>query len=357
MPERSKIRWSELKVGIVAVAAMIVLAVLIFLLTGSRSFFERNETVRTYMADAAGMTESTPVRLNGILVGAVQNIRLSGSKDQKRAVEFELQIQGKYMRDIPEDSTASITAANLLGNKFIDITKGQSATPVKDGEELKSLQTQDIPELMAQSANLISTLQDISHRTNSMLTDIDAGKGNLGKLLRDDELYKRLNGIASEGQQLLEDVRNGKGTLSKLIYDDSLYQELRAPIKRIDAMLADLQQGQGTAGKMLKDPQVYDDARATLAEMRRLTQDLNAGQGTAGKLLKDEQLYKQFTALTAKLDNVVERMNSGQGTVGQLLVNPQLYDAMNGTMHEFQSLAKDVRANPKKFLSVKLAIF
>ena len=357
MPERAKIRWSELKIGIVAFVSMVILAVLIFLLTGSRAIFQRNESVRTYMADAAGMTESTPVRLNGILVGAVQNIRLSGSKDPKRAVEFELQIQGKYMKDIPEDSTAAITAANLLGNKFIDITKGQSTTPVKPGGELRSLQTQDIPELMAQSANLIATLQDIAKRTDSMLSDIDAGKGNLGKLLRDQELYDRLNGIASEGQQLLADVRNGKGTLSKLLYDDTLYQEIQAPLKRIDAMLADLQQGQGTAGKLLKDPRVYDDARETLAQMRTLVQDLNAGKGTAGKLLKDDQLYKQFTALTARLDTTVDRINSGQGTIGQLLVNQQLYDNLNGASRQLHLLMQDFRANPKKFLRIKLSIF
>ncbi|HVN07317.1 MAG TPA: MlaD family protein, partial [Bryobacteraceae bacterium] len=336
MPERRKVRWSELKVGVIAFTAMVILAVLIFLLTGSRSIFEHNETLRTYMADAAGMTASTPVRLNGILVGAVQNIRLSGSKDPKRAVEFELSIQERFMRQIPEDSTAAISAANLLGNKFIDITKGQSATPMRSGSELRSLQTQDIPELMAQSANLIATLQDISKRADAMLTDIDAGKGNLGKLLRDDELYKRLNNIAGEGQQLLADVRNGKGTLSKLIYDDSLYQEIREPIKRIDAMLADLQQGQGTAGKLLKDPQVYDEAQQTLAEMRLLAKELNEGKGTAGKLLKDDQLYKQFTELAGKLDTTIERINSGQGTVGQLLVNPQLYENLNSAMSQFR---------------------
>src|SRR5580704_15762118 len=357
MAELSKVRWSQLKVGVVAFAAMVILAVLIFLLTGNKNIFERDETVRTYMADGAGMIESTPVRLNGILVGAVQGIRLSGSKDPKRAVEFKLTIQERYMREIPEDSTAAVTAGNLLGSKFIDITKGQSATPIKPGAELRSLQTQDIPELMAQSANLIQTLQDISKRADAMLADIDAGKGNLGKLLRDDELYKRLNGIAAEGQQLVADVRNGKGTLSKLIYDDSLYQDVRAPIKRIDQMLDDLQQGHGTAGKLLKDPQVYDEAQQTLAEMRKLTQELNAGKGTAGKLLKDEQLYKQFTELTAKLDTTIDRINSGQGTVGQLMVNPQLYDAMNGAMHEFQGLAKDIRANPKKFLTIRLKIF
>ena len=85
------------------------------------------------------------------------------------------------MKDIPEDSTAAVTAANLLGSKFIDITKGASATPVKPGGELRSLQTQDIPELMAQSANLINTLQDISKRTDAMLADIDAGQRQPGQ--------------------------------------------------------------------------------------------------------------------------------------------------------------------------------
>jgi phospholipid/cholesterol/gamma-HCH transport system substrate-binding protein len=357
MPERSKIRWSQLRVGILASAAMAILAVLIFLLTGSRGLFQHNEMVRTYMDDASGMAESAPVRLNGILVGTVQRIRISGSKDPNRAVEFVMAIQEKFMQEIPEDSTTEISAANLLGDKFINITKGRSATPVKPGGELRSLQAQDIPELMAQSANLLATLQDISKRTDEMLADIDAGKGNIGKLLKDEELYKRLNGIAAEGQQLLADIRTGQGTLSKLLYDDSLYQEIRSPIKRIDAMLADLQQGQGTAGKLLKDPAIYDDARQTLAEMRRLVQELNAGKGTAGKLLKDEQLYQQFNQLAAKLDRTLERIDSGQGTLGQLLVNPQLYESMKGAMREFQSLAKDMRANPKKFLRLKLAIF
>jgi len=355
--DRSKIRWSQLKVGVIAFSAVIILALLIFLLTGSRGIFEHNETIRTYLDDAAGIAESTPVRLNGILVGAVQAVSLSGSKDPKRAVQFEMAIEGKFLKEIPEDSTAEISAANLLGDKFVNITKGRSANPVKPGAEIRSLVGQDIPELMAQSANLLDTLQDISKRADAILADVDAGKGNLGKLLRDEELYNRLDGIALEGQQLLADVRNGKGTLSKLLYDDALYEEVRAPIKRIDAMLADLQQGNGTAGKLLKDPQLYDAAQQTIAEMRRLTQELNAGKGTAGKLLKDEKLYDQLNALAAKLDTTIDHINAGQGTVGQLLINPQLYEAMNGAMREFQSLAKDIRANPKKFLRIKLAIF
>jgi phospholipid/cholesterol/gamma-HCH transport system substrate-binding protein len=50
-------------------------------------------------------------------------------------------------------------------------------------------------------------------------------------------------------------------------------------------------------------------------------------------------------------------VNSGQGTLGQLVVNPQLYETLNGATGQLQQLLKDMRANPKKFLRIKLAIF
>jgi phospholipid/cholesterol/gamma-HCH transport system substrate-binding protein len=53
----------------------------------------------------------------------------------------------------------------------------------------------------------------------------------------------------------------------------------------------------------------------------------------------------------------MDKINAGQGTMGQFLVNPQLYQSLEGTTREFQSLAKDMRANPKKFLSIRLTLF
>ena len=51
---------------------------------------------------------------------------------------------------------------------------------------------------------------------------------------------------------------------------------------------------------------------------------------------------------------MMDRINSGQGTFGQLMVNPQLSEALAGTTREFQELAKGLRANPGKFIALKL---
>jgi phospholipid/cholesterol/gamma-HCH transport system substrate-binding protein len=309
------------------------------------------------MDDASGMAEGTPVRLNGFSVGTLDKIELTKSPEPKRSVEFVMRVRENFLQQIPVDSVAGISAANLLGDKFINITKGRASQVVKDGAEIKSLDSQDIPELMAQSANLLQTFQTIVNRLDSLLAGIEQGKGNIGKLLKDEELYNRLNGIASEGQNLLSDIRHGNGTFSKLIYDDALYQELRSPIKRVDALLADLQAGNGSAGKLLKDPALYDEAKASLAEIRGLLGDLNAGKGTAGKLLKDDALHKRLEELVAKFNGTIDKINSGQGTLGQMLANPALYDSLTGATREFQSLAKDMRSNPKKFLAIRLTLF
>jgi phospholipid/cholesterol/gamma-HCH transport system substrate-binding protein len=346
-----------LKVGLVALAAMAIAVTLIFLLTSSKGILHRNVPLRTYMDDASAMQDGTPVRLNGITIGYLESLRLTDSPDPKRAVEFNLMVDERNLPDIPVDSHTGIAAANLLGDKFINITKGSSKQHVRPGDELQSLQAQDIPQLMAQMAGVLQSFQGIVVRVDGLLAGVEQGKGNLGLFLKDRELYDRLNGIGAEAQQLLSDVRTGRGTLSKLIYDDELLQDLHKPLNRIDAILADLQKGEGTAGKLLKDPAFYDEARQSLTQIRSLLTDLNAGKGTAGKLLKDEALHRQVGELLAKVNTTMDKLNGGQGTLGQLLVNPQLYQELNGLTGELQGLAKDIHTNPKKFLRIKLGLF
>ena len=365
MPDPKKVSWAQLRIGIMAAVAIGILAVLIFLLTGSGDIFSSNATLYTYMDDSAAMSPSTPVRLNGISVGEIKDIQFSGLKDKGKIVVIQMKVRSKMLSQIPQDSVAGVDAANLLGDKFINITKGKSAVAIKDGGTLTSLEVQDIPQLMSRAGDVLGGFQVVVNRFNSILGDIDAGRGNLGKLIKDEKLYDEVTAAVVEAKSLIEKISTGKGTLGRLLNDDELYQTIQAPIKRLDSMLADMQAGQGTAGKILKDPALYDETRQAMADIRRMVDvdlrkivdDLNAGKGTAGKLLKDEELYQRLMQFAANLNNSIDKLNAGQGTLGQLLVNAQLYDSLNGATREAQSLIKDIRANPKKFLHIKLGLF
>ena len=357
MADRTKVRWSQLRVGVIALIAMAIAAVFIILLTSKQGLFIPYALLRTHMSDASGLQEGTPVRLNGITVGYLDKLRLTNSSDPHRVVEFDMQVREVYLNDIPVDSVVGIAASNLVGDKFINITKGQLSQHVKPGEELTSMQTKDIPELMAGMANLLTSFQVIVNRVDKMLVGVEQGKGTLGKFLNDPSLYNETVGIAAEAQQLLTDARKGGGTISKLLYDPSLYNDLQSPIKRMNAILGELQSGKGTAGKLMRDPALYDEATGIGKQIRDLLADLQSAKGTAGKLIEDDQISRRLTALIDKLNATIDRINSGQGTAGQFLDNPQLYEAVTGATREFQGLAKDIRTNPKKFLRIKLALF
>jgi phospholipid/cholesterol/gamma-HCH transport system substrate-binding protein len=365
MPDPKKVSWAQLKVGIIAVVGMLILGVLIFLLSGSGSLFSSNASLYTYMDDSASMAPSTPVHLNGITVGKIDKIDFSGLKEKGKIVVVTMKVKSSLLAQIPEDSVAGVDASNLLGDKYINITKGKSAAPVKDGATLKSSETADIPEMMKRAGDILGSFQLIVNRLDVVLGEIESGKGTIGKFVKDPELYNQLTDAAKEVNHLVNTLTTGKGTLARLMNDDELYQEIRSPIKRIDGMLADLQQGQGTAGKLLKDPALFDETHKTIADLHRLidvdlrkiVDDLNAGKGTAGKLLKDEELYRRLNLLVNNLNGTIDKLNSGQGTIGQLLVNAQLYESLNGVAREAQGLIKDIHANPKKFLRIKLGLF
>lgn len=340
-----------------AIAAMTILGVLIFLLTGEKNIFARSAVLYTYMSDSAALTTGAAVRLNGIYIGKIVAVELSGSADPNRVVRIAMSVQRDKLPSIPVDSQAGISAENVLGTKYINIKKGTSPRTIQPGGEVRSLDVQEFEELVRQGYNTLASINSTLRRIDNLVSQVEAGKGTVGKLLTDEELHRRLLGAVTEVHKVTETVSAGKGTLGRLLYDEGLYDRMLAAVQRVETLVADVQQGQGTAGRLLRDPALYDDARAAIAEFRQVAADLNAGKGTAGRLLKDETAYRQIQDLLAKLDGMFERINAGQGTMGQLLVNPQLYESLHGATSELRSLIQDVRANPKKFLRIKLALF
>ncbi len=357
MAIQNRATWARLKVGILAIFAMTILAVLIFLITGQTNIFEHQVVIYTHMADAAALTNGAPVNLDGIPIGKVKSIRLSGSKDPMQLVRIDMQLPEHVLRDIPSDSLASISAANVLGTKYINIKSGKSTTTVMADQELPSVNTGEIQDLVQQGFGVMNSLQDTVQRVDKIVGLVENGRGSIGKLLVDDTLYNNLLQILNQVKGLADTLNSDKGTLGLLLNNHDLYDQFAATLGRVDTMLQQLQNGQGTAGKLLKDPALYNEAQQTVAGMHQLVDNLNAGKGTAGQLLTSEDLSNQLKATIGKIDAIIDKVNSGQGTIGQLLVNQQLYDNLNGATREMHLLMQDFRANPKKFLRIKLSIF
>ena len=357
MAGQSKLTWAKLRVGVLAIASMIVLAVVIVLITGNTHLFESMAKIYTYLNDAAALQVGAPVNLDGIPIGKVNAITLSGSKEPRRLVRIEMEIPEQQLKNVPVDSVSSISAANVLGTKYINIKSGKSETTVRPGEEIPSLNTAEFEDVVQQGYAVLASLQGIISRVDRIVGIVESGNGSIGKLLVDETLYNKVLQIVDEAQKVAKAFETDQGTLGKLLYSTEMYDNVKASLNRMDALLQGLQEGQGSAGKFLKDPAIYNEIQRTTEDIHKLVSDLNEGKGTAGKLLKSDDLANQLKATMGKVDLLLDKVNSGQGTIGQLLVNSQMYDNLNGATREMHELMKDFRANPKKFLRIKLSIF
>jgi len=358
MPSKERVSFAQLKVGILGIVALSCIALLVFLLTGNMQWFKKEIPLHVFTSDAAGLTKSSPVRINGIQAGTVEKVDLSGETDPAKVIRVDVVIDEDMMKQIPADSIARISSDNLLGStKFLQITKGTSHSLIEPNATLNSINNPDFDALIEQGYNIFNSLQLLLGKVQDIVGQVEVGKGTIGKLLVDETLYNSLQATVNQVQLLATTLNSKTGTIGHLVNDNQFYEQLQQVVTQISDLTAGLQKGEGTAGMLLKDPKMYNDLNKTIDQLNTMLADLNAGKGTAGQLLKDDKLAKQFSQTMDKVNLTFDKVNSGQGTIGQLLVNPALYDNVNGSTRELHELLKDFRANPKKFLSIKLNLF
>jgi phospholipid/cholesterol/gamma-HCH transport system substrate-binding protein len=362
MPVSSKAKWSQLRVGVMASFALAILGFLVFLLAGTNGIFKSTSDIYTYFDDSAAIAVAAQVTLNGITVGKVTHVDLSGSNQPGRIIRVKMEIEDQYLKSIPVDSLAVITAGNLLGAKYINIKKGHSQQVVAKGGEIPSQNMTTIDDFVQQGNTALTALQAIVTKAGAIVDDVQSGKGTIGKLLEDDTLYKKAMGIVDGVQKATDSINaiinSDQNSVGKLLHDNNeIYNEFQATITKVNGLIDDFEKGDGTVGKLMKDPQLYNDLHKTLDGFRQILTDINDGKGTVGKILKTDELNDQIKGTIARLDVMLDKINKGDGTVGQLLNNPALYENLDETTREVHSLLKDFRANPKKFLTIYLKLF
>jgi phospholipid/cholesterol/gamma-HCH transport system substrate-binding protein len=358
MPQRKELTWSQLRVGLMVAIALIILVVGIFLVSGRVGFFTSRYTLRAYFPEAQGLQEGAAVQLAGVPVGNVSGIRLSPYKEPKRAVQVVMKISRTFQDDIRGDSVASIETAGLLGEGFINITRGSAAQPqIAPGGEVATQPEADMKAVVQNANDVLLNLTNLSAKLNEVTSQITTGKGTVGRFIYDPSLYNRMNNMVGNLQDMMTKISQGQGTLGELVSNDQLYQKLNGTVDRANAMLDEMQKGNGTIAKLIKDPSLFDNFNKTITQAQDLMTSINAGQGTLGKLVKDRQLYDRVNRIAGNLDTVTGRMAQGQGSLGLLSTDTKLYNNLSESSQSLRDFLDQFRKNPKQYLTLRLHIF
>jgi phospholipid/cholesterol/gamma-HCH transport system substrate-binding protein len=358
VPSQQEVRWSQLKVGVLVLAALAALTALVFLMSNDTGgFFTGKLTLVSYFENSAGLKVGAPVTLEGVTIGNVSQIRFVPQR-QLTPVEAVMKVSKKYLDGLHKDTRASLTTVGVLGDTVVDLdSEHATGAQADNGDELKTNETPTISDVVKASQGTIEQLNTILAKIDNLVDSLNTGKGSIGQLINSPDLYNKALATVNQLQSLADQITNGKGTIGKLVNDDTLYNNFNDGVAKLDHITSDIDAGKGNIGKLLKDETLFNNLNSTVAQANQLITQVNAGQGALGVMAKDPQFAKKLQDTIDKLDSLLNRVDSGEGTLGQLVRNPSLYNNSDQMLTETRGLITAIREDPKKYLTFHVKVF
>ncbi len=327
----------QLRVGAFVLAGLLVFGGLIYMLGRSAGLFERQYRLVAGFGQTLGLVQGATVRLAGVAVGHVGEIRLPEAGGGK--VRVEILIARRVQDRIRADSIARIETLGLLGDKIVDISLGSpGAAILQEGAELRTEEPFDTARLTQQGAELLKNLIDLSAELRTGLARVTASPA-----------ASDLEATVRSLRSLATEIERGQGVLNRLVYDRKLgaaladagetLRQVGETVRRIDRALADPQ----TANLASEAGRTLAEARAAAERVNRILREVEEGRGTLHALIYDEgRVLKDLEGLLARAGTLMAGIERGEGAVGVLLRDPDAARAVRRLVTAADGLAQAV---------------
>lgn len=296
-----KIFSREVLIGFCVLATLLILFFGINYLKGINLFHATNYYFATF-TNVDGLAQSAPVTLNGYKVGLVREISYEYDNPGHVLVEMSL---NKDLR-VPAGSKA-ILKTDMLGTSTIELKLSDSKDFHMVGDRLVGENPAGLLE---------SVSKDMLPAVANILPQIDS-------------LLKNVNTLVGD-------------------------PALAASIQSLHVALANLSTTTAVINKSVQPlPGITSDAATTMANVKTLSGDLTTMTAKLSNAPVDS-VVENANMLVVQLNEIVAQLRSPDSSIGLLMNDPQLYQNLNGAAAALDSLLQDVKANPKRYISIKL---
>ncbi|MEW6685351.1 MAG: MlaD family protein [Candidatus Edwardsbacteria bacterium] len=278
-------KQTETVVGLVVVLAILIFAFGMMWLSQSK-IGKASYDLKVVFEEGGGLRVGDPVTIAGIQKGKIKKIKLV--EDKVLAIlEIDADVKLK------EDARVMILDLNMMGDKRVAVSLGQSEKPLNLNEPVKGTFLPGFSESLVK----IGSLTEEANETV--------------KLLRKNLVNEEITTEIKEG---LKDLR----TFTKEL------QEITKRNKK--------------------------DLEIIVSNFKETSITLNKMVGPNRKNI--ESAIEHLSSVSARLDSITAQIQKGEGTVGQLMKDKELYEEIKKTTKDIDELVKDIKTNPKKYINV-----
>jgi phospholipid/cholesterol/gamma-HCH transport system substrate-binding protein len=275
----------EVRVGFVAIIAIAILVWGYNYLKGSNLFYKSTSVYAVY-PKVPGLSVSAPIIINGVQSGVVDAIYFHPNKSSSVIVKMSLT---EHELMIPSNSVAELISVDFMGSKAIGLKLGNSNSPLKPGDTLRS----DFE---------LSMLEDFSEQILPIKDDLETMMDSLKEATTSfKKLMDNFNDIFDKKRKrdMQLAISNLKTTMEKfdVLATDMDYfmkHDLRTTMKKYNNV-ADSIKNWDINTTLVK-------AQSTLDTMTLMLNNINKGEGTIGQLMTNDSLYHNLEAVSKDMD-------------------------------------------------------
>ena len=323
-------RQLQFRVGLFAIAAMGVMATLVFQFGEVRSLLEKQYQVLIHFDSAPGVLEGSPVRLNGIPIGDVETITLDG---QRGGVLLTLSIDEKYA--LRSDSIPRLQQS-LLGDAAIEFTPGVSPT---DFDRQSILEGETPPDAM-------EIVLDMEKQLATTMTSFEATSREWQLLARN------MNSLVTTNKGSLHDVV--QRTATSLDEFTRTMKQAGTAFENTNRVIADPQTVANLQKALAGLPVIVSETRQTITAMRQTVGTINGNlknieniteplaKHTTSIVVRLDNSLSNLEAMTGELRNVTEIASKSDGSLKRFLSDPNLYDDLERSASSLAILLRNL---------------
>lgn len=298
----------ELVIGLSVIAMMLILIFGIDYLKGINVFKASNYYYASY-TNVAGLAQSAPVTINGYKVGLVREINYE--YDNPGHVKVEMSLDKKLR--VPQ-GTKAVLVCDMLGTATIQL--------------------------------------EMAHNNNFH---------NVGDMLIGETAPGLLDGVQKDVMPSLGSVMEKLDSLLSALNYIATNPALTNAVNRLDDIMANVETSSANLDRTMRSmPSIASDAGVTMKNVTEISKNLHYISSDLSEVsaqLKStpiDSTLNNVYQITESLGDMTRKLNSTNSSLGLLLNDRGLYDNLNGSAASLDSLLRDVKKNPKRYISIKL---